>query len=84
MTDETRQQMLKDALGWSMEIGCCPDKERFALRVWDLFDKLGISAPEVPNEVVVALKAPSWRGRYAKGLVRQLTPISNDCRIASE
>ena len=45
MTDETRQQMLKNALGWSMEIGCCPDKERFALRVWDLFDKLGISAP---------------------------------------
>ncbi len=55
MTAE-QQEKVEKALCWSSEIGCCSDKERYAFRIWDLFDELGISALVVPDDVVQALK----------------------------
>ena len=55
MTPEQRAKV-EEALDWSSEIGCCSDKGRYAFRIWDLFDDLGIRSDAVPDEVVAALK----------------------------
>lgn len=55
MTTQAQKEKVQEALCWSNLIGCCSDKERYALRIWDLFDELGISR-EVPDAVIEALK----------------------------
>ena len=54
MMNEAKRAMIKDALAWSGDIGCCSDKERYALRVVDLLDALGIR--DVPADVEGALR----------------------------
>jgi hypothetical protein len=55
MMDANERRRIQDALGWCQEIGCCSDKERYALRIMGLFDDLGI-ARSVPCEVETALR----------------------------
>ena len=38
----THGRTIEDALPWPADIGCCPDKERYAVRILDLLDEFCI------------------------------------------
>ncbi len=54
MITSIQRRRIEEALTWSGDIGSCPDKERYAVRILDLFSELGIR--NAPGNVESALR----------------------------